>query len=492
MSDLRRRTFSGLRWTFLNAFGEKVLSFGTTMILARILDPVHFGLYALAFIAIDSFGIFKNLGMDAAIVQRKDRVEEAADTALIVLPLVGLLLFGLLYWSAPTIAVWMGNPEVGAPIQGLGVVLILMSLGNVPGALMQKWMRFHVRTIGNLCGMVAYAVIAVVLSLKGFGVWSLVWAYLTRWVISIPIQWVLLGWKPKWRFNPQLFKEMFRFSKYVLGAWTIGFLAANVDRVVIGRWMGATQLGYYTLCLGLANLVTSQLSVRLYQVAFPAFSEVQDNPERLKGGFLKLLKYLLICAAPLSLMFICIPRDLLFVFYGERWVVAAPVLQVLAVAGLLQAVRVGVDPILMGCGRSRAVFALNILQFVLLAVTAYFLAQSQQLALAACAVVISSATACGLGMTLVARQIRLSWREIGSTLSAGTISLGLLLLTVLVMQSLRIYLFESPEMSLFWLLIIAGSGALVYGGAIIRFDRAMAQELGEILKWRQPRAAGGT
>src|SRR3989338_740642 len=78
---LEARTVSGLRWTVINAIGEKILSFGTTMVIARILDPEHFGLYALAFVVLDSFSVFKNLGLDAAIIQRKDRVEDAATTA---------------------------------------------------------------------------------------------------------------------------------------------------------------------------------------------------------------------------------------------------------------------------------------------------------------------------------------------------------------------------------------------------------------------------
>ena len=89
---------------------------------------------------------------------------------------------------------------------------------------------------------------------------------------------------------------MLHFSKYVMGAWLVGFLAANVDKIVIGRWQGTTALGYYTLCLGLANLVTTQLSARIYLVAFPAFAEAQHNLGLMRRGFIKLMKYLVLFA----------------------------------------------------------------------------------------------------------------------------------------------------------------------------------------------------
>jgi O-antigen/teichoic acid export membrane protein len=409
---LGARARAGLQWTIINSVGEKALSFGTTMVLARLLDPEHFGLYALAFVVIDMFQIFKNLGLDAALVQRTDQVDEAADTVFLVLPLIGLALFGLLFVTAPWLAQALGNPEVARPLQALGFVLVLMSLGNVPAALIQRGMRFDLRTWSNLSGMIAYAVLAIVLARHGWGVWSLVVAYLTRWLVTMPLQWLLLGWRPRGRFHPALLREMLHFSKYVLGAWLVGLMMMNIDKIAIARWLGATQLGYYTLCLGLANIIMTQLSMHVYQVAFPAFAQAQHDVAMQRRGVVKLMKYLLLVGLPVMIVLLIAAEDVLRVAYGPRWVGAAPLLRVLALGGLLQTLRLGLEPILLGSGRAHTVFHLNLLQLGLLAIGAVAMAKAQQPLGVAWAVVVAAAIPLFLNARLVCRQLGLGWPEI--------------------------------------------------------------------------------
>lgn len=474
---LQTKAISGLRWMSFNIIGERILSFGTTMVLARILDPAHFGLYALAFVVIDSLGIFKNLGLDAAIVQRKDRVEEAADTALFILPLIGLSLCGLLAVAAPFVAQAMRRPELTHIVQALGLALVLMSLGNVPAALIQRRMKFEIRTIGNLTGMAVYAAVAIVLALRGFGVWSLVIAYLSRWALSVPIQWMLLGWRPRWQFDRELLHEMLHFSKYIVGAWIVGFLAMNTDKIAIGRWLGATQLGYYTLCLGLANVMTTQLGERLYQVAFPAFAEAQGSPDLLRRGFLKLLKYLLMCALPFSLLLFLMPRDLLRIFYGERWVEAAPVLRVLALAGALQVLRSGIEPMLLGCGRSRAVFKLNSLQLVILLLGSYPAAKAMGLIGVSWVVVAGAAIPGLLSLSIMMRQAHVRPKDLLEMLRPVFVSVGIMAAVIVLGKISREQFFSQQPHSLRWLIVLIPMSVFAYGTAIIRWDRQLMDEL---------------
>ncbi len=488
-ASLYARTATGMRWMLINTVGERVLSFGTTMVLARILDPQHFGLYALAFIAIDSLGIFKNLGLDAAIIQRKDRVEEAADTVFMVLPLLGLTLCGLLYLAAPTVAVWLGNPEVGRPIQALGLVLILMSIGNVPASLVQKSMRFDIRAAANLTGMAAYAGLAITLALRGWGVWSLVIAYLTRWAVTIPIQWALSGWRPRWRFSAALLKEMLHFSKYVVGAWVIGLLATTTDKIVIGKWLGATQLGYYTLCLGLANFIVAQLSLQVYQVTFPAFAEAQDAPDVLRRGFLKLTKYLLLVSLPVAVLLVLEPRELLMVFYGERWQVAAPVLQVLAIGGALQGLRAGLEPVLMGCGRSRLVFSLNICQLVLLAAGGAVMARAGSMAGVAWVVVAAATVPSLVALRTIMQRTQVSPTELVRSLRPVAVSVLMMVAVISLADLGRSGLGHLAAIPIVWLAAVVPLSSLVYLLGIVWLDRPGIAEFAKLLHLRKPSMA---
>ncbi len=476
------RAVSGLRWTLINTAGERILSFGTTMVLARMLDPEHFGLYALAFVVIDTFQILKNLGLDAAIIQRRDRVEEAADTAFLVLPFIGLALFGLLFVLAPLAAHALGNPEVGRPLQALGAVLILRSIGNVPAALIQKQMRFDIRTIANLTGMVIYMAIAVTLARRGWGVWSLVVGYLVRWLVTVILQWVMLGWVPRWRFDKALLKEMVHFSKYVVATWLVSLFMMNVDKISVGRWMGAAQLGYYTLCLGLANIMVTQLSGQIYQVAFPAFSQAYGSPELMRRGLIKVMKYLSLCAMPFGLLLSMAPSDILHVAYGPQWVVAAPLLQVLAFGGVLQTLRLGLEPVQLGGGYSKTVFMLNVLQLILLTVGAVIMARQRSPLGVAWAVVVAAFIPLVINLQIVLGQVGLKAFDFFAHLKPVVLSSLMMAGVMFFIVHFRAQLGIWAQSPLIWIISLGITSLTVYGAGLMLWDRAIARELFHLIR----------
>lgn len=484
---IRRQTLDGVRWTMINAIGEKVLSFGTTMVLARILDPSHFGLFALAFIAIDSLGILKNLGLDTAIVQRTDRVEEAANTAFFIQPILGAVFYIGLALLAPCVGKLLGHPEVEAPLRALGLIFVVMSFGNVPAALIQKSMRFGIRTVANLTGMVVYAVSAVILAKQGHGVYSLIIAYLIRWVICIAIQWIVLRWTPSRQFDWALFKEMLHFSKYVVGAWTIGFLGLNMDRFVIGRWLGITQLGYYTLCMGLANMVTSQVSTRAYQVVFPTFSNIQESQVLMRAGFIKLVKYLFLCSIPVAILLMMSPSDFLHAFYGPRWVQAAPILQILAIFGVLETMRIGIDPALLGAGRVKLVFALNTLHLIIMGAGGAWMAMHGSIKGVAWWVALSSGIPGTIALAAMMRYLRISFAELCRALVPSLGSAIFLAGVVGLAHYLRIPLLGSRAPSGIWLISMLAAGIVAYVVSVLMLDRPIARDVFNLAGMQPPK-----
>ena len=473
---LRSQTISGLRWTVVNAIGEKILSFGTTVVLARILDPRDFGLYALTFVAIDSLGAFKNLGLDAAIVQRQDRIDEAADTAFIVQPIIAGVTYLLLALASPWIAHALNHPELARPIQMLGLILLVMSFGNVPAALIQKRMLFRMRTVSNLIGMMVYSVLAVVLALRGAGVFSLISAYLARWIVCTTIQWFSLGWTPSWRFDWGLFKEMIRFSKYIVGTWTLAFLSMNIDRMVIGRWLGITQLGYYTLCMGLANLVAIQISARAYQVVFPAFSQVQRTPELIKSGFLKLIQYLLLAAIPMALLLYYLADDLLRAFYGPKWLVAAPILRVLAIFGIAETIRLGTDSALLGAGKQRLVFKLSLVHLAVQMTGGVWMAYRGSTTGVAAMVTLASGLPALVMLWSMSWTLHLRaadwWRALRTTALSSVAMIAALTLG----HATRAIIMGSNKPSGLWLASVVLGSLTAYAATLLWSDRTVARD----------------
>ena len=145
--SLKHKVFHGAIWLSGAAFARKIISFATTIVLARILEPTVFGLYALAFVVIDGFGLFKSMGIDSALIQRKDKVDVAAHTAFFIIPSFGIVIYLVLLLCSPVIAYFMESQELAAVICALGLVFVISSFQRVPLVLLERNMKFNIMAL---------------------------------------------------------------------------------------------------------------------------------------------------------------------------------------------------------------------------------------------------------------------------------------------------------------------------------------------------------
>ena len=202
--NIKNATLSGIKWIFVASISQRLLGIATTVFLARLLEPADFGLFALAFVLIDGFGLFKSLGVDTALIRQKERVEEAADTAFCLIPLIGLSLSAILFFAAPLGAMVLKNMALTPVVRSLSAIFVFSCLAQVPAVLLQKEMHFWKRSVSEIAAAVTYSATAVILAFSGFGVWSLVYAYLLKTMMNMGMVWVFSGWRPHFRFRKDL------------------------------------------------------------------------------------------------------------------------------------------------------------------------------------------------------------------------------------------------------------------------------------------------
>src|SRR3989338_530231 len=142
MITLKQKTVSGFKWLLVNNILQKVISVGTFAILARILEPSTFGLFAMAFIAIDGISLFKTFGLDVGIIQKKNIPEKANHTAFFIILGLSILLAFICFGLAPFVGTFFNNHELGSIIRALGVVFVMSGFGRVPSAVLTKQLRF--------------------------------------------------------------------------------------------------------------------------------------------------------------------------------------------------------------------------------------------------------------------------------------------------------------------------------------------------------------
>jgi len=363
--SLTQQTANGVKWAVGASFFQKSLSFGTMIILARILNPSIFGLFALAFVAIDGLGLFKSMGFDSALIQRKDNIEKAANTAFFIIPALGILLFIILAVSAPYIGNFLNSQEAIPVMRALGLIFVFSCFSMVPKALLQKEMRFAKLALFETISAVIYSLVSISLALSGFGVWSLVIGYLAKTMMVMVLVWYFSKWKPRWQFDKKIAKQMFHFGRFVFLSSLVYFLRMNLDNVLVGKFLGVAMLGVYALSFSISNMLIDHISGKMERVIYPAYSKKQNDTIDLKNAFLEVLKVVSFIALPFTFFLYLLRTELIYTIYGSKWLEVIPIIQILIWSGLFRMLATSAGALFMAKGKPQYGFWLMSLQVLI-------------------------------------------------------------------------------------------------------------------------------
>jgi len=359
MNSLKQKTVSGVKWQVVSKILQKVISVGTFVVLARILDPSDFGLFAMAFVMINGLFVFEGLGLDAGVVQKKDLSDAMKHTAFFMMLALGLLVFALCYVLAPYAASFFNSKALTPMVQVLGVIFVLSSLARVPKALLTKDMKFNRIASTQLLASIVNAIAAVTFALYLKNAWCLVWAYLIKQVLIACFFWYFSGYRPRIEFNFQLAKELLHFGKFLSGLSLLWYLAINLNNIVVGRILGTTLLGFFALASNIGNFINTHFVYLLSGVLFPAYASIQDDPQALKRVFLKTTKFVSIFSMPFSIALILLAEELVMILYGSKWMPIVPLIQLFGFMQLVVPLVACSGPVFIGCGRPKIGFVLS-------------------------------------------------------------------------------------------------------------------------------------
>ena len=349
--SLRRKAVKGVWWSLIKNFGVKSSSFIVLLFLVRLLDPEDFGLVALAGMSVRFVQIFVGNGLSQAIVQRKNLEPEHLDTAFWVNIGIGVVLTVVMILSAGQIAEILKQPALAPIISVISLSIIFGALSQVQTSILKRTLAFRALAIRSLAAEPIGGVVAVAMALNGFGVWSLVARELTTSVVSLLILWRFSDWRPGLKVSWQHFKDLFSFGISMLGTSLVAFISKQADVAVIGYFLGPAALGYYNVAYRLFRMLNQSIGKTINNVAWPVFSRLQDNTDRLRNAFYESSQVLCLMAWPVFLGLFMLAPDIVPVIFGEKWNPSIPVVQVLAFVGLLQTIMKLNGSVIVGVGK---------------------------------------------------------------------------------------------------------------------------------------------
>jgi O-antigen/teichoic acid export membrane protein len=365
--SLAKKTAHAMLWVTLISIFTKTLGFATQIVLARLLAPADFGLLAIGLLAINTMGIFRDLGFGATLIYKKDDSDHtAANTAFILLPLVASTLFLIAYFSASYIAIFFDNTAVEPIVQILALTFVISSFGTVPSMLLEKELEFKKKVLPETVPIIGYACVTIWLAINGYGVWSLVYGQIVSALLTAGLIWLVSDWRPTFKFDRKIARDLFGYGKHIMGASIVLFLITNIDDAIVGRVLGIEALGFYTLAYTISNLPATQITHLVGRVMFPLYSKLQDNRNALGNAYLKTLKYVSMLSIPAAFGIFVIAPDFVSVLLGEKWMPAVPALQVLCLYGLFRSIAATTGSVFQAIGKPEILFKTGLLQLVLM------------------------------------------------------------------------------------------------------------------------------
>lgn len=370
-AHLSRRVAHGGVWAFLINVLNRGLQLLRTVVLARLLAPEDFGLFGITVLALSALERLTETGFDAALIQKQDDDQVDLDTAWAVQIMRGVLLGALLLVGAPFVASFFEEPGAAALVRVLAAVSILTGLRNIGVIRFRKDIEFHKEFIFKLTSTLPDLIASVVAALILRSAWALVIGLVAGRLVQTVASYFLHSYRPSLRFDLSAATDLFNFGKYITAQSVVLFLLTEGDDALVGKVLGTTALGFYQIAYQLSNAAATQITHVISGVTFPAYSKLQEAPDKMNRGLLRTLTLTSFLALPIAGALGVLAHDVTAVFLGEKWLPMVAAMQVMCLFGAMRALAATFGPIYRAVARVDIPLKVNLTQLVLLAMIVY-------------------------------------------------------------------------------------------------------------------------
>ena len=363
MSDsLKTKILSGVFWQGLCNIGSKGLNFVFSIILARLLAPEDFGIVAILMIFIAIAEVFVDSGFSMALIQKKDADNIDCSSVFYINILVAVALYSVFFAAAPWIAEFYRNQELTSCFRWLALGTVIRSFSLVQGALLSKRMLFHLNFRIAFCALLISGIQGITMAYCGFGVWALIAQQLTNALITAILLWLLVKWRPRMVFVWDRVKRLFQFGSKLLATTLLDTLFNNLFGMIVGRLFNLSTLAYYNRGRHIPEVGMSIINSTIGSVIFPAFSEVQDDRERMRLMAQKCLRVTMFFVVPAMGLLAVLARPLVIVLLTEKWLPSVIFLQLSCLIFVVWPLHTLNLQVIMASGRSDIMLILEFIK----------------------------------------------------------------------------------------------------------------------------------
>ncbi len=329
---LQKELASGLKWSVLEKLLSQVVASIVSILLARILDPEHYGVVAIVTIFTTLCNTIVTSGLSTALVTKKDSDELDFDSAGVANFVMSAILYVVLFFTAPFIAVMYEAPELTALIRVMGLMLPFSAVSSVQHSYMQKTFRFKTYFWGTFVSTIASGAAGLILALNGAGVWALAVLHTSKIVVDAVVLLFICAWKPKLRFSFERVRQMLPFGIKVLITSVIMNIESDIRGLIIGKKFSKTDLAYYNNGMTYPKLVYMVFGNAITKVMLPAFSKIQDDLQEIRRLISRSFQLGAYFITPVMMGLIAVAPTFVLAVFTEKWIQSVPYIQIFSLA----------------------------------------------------------------------------------------------------------------------------------------------------------------
>ena len=364
-SSLKNKAVKGVAWSFVDNIANSGITFLVGLVLARLLSPAEYGIMAMIAIFIAVSNSIIDSGFSNALIRKIEIKRIDYNTVFYFNLFVSIILYILLYAISPAISDFFKEPVLVEVTRVIGWVLIINALAIIPRTIFIRNVEFKVQTKVSLISSIFSGIVGIGMAFYGMGVWSLVGQQLSRQLLNTLFLWIFCHWRPVWEFSMRSFKEMFGFGSKLLLSGLLNTIYKDIYYIIIGRFYSSAQLGQYTRAQQFNIIFSSNLTSVVQRVSYPVLSSMQDEPERLKQAYRKVIRVTMLVTFACMLGLAAVAKPLIVILIGEKWLMAVSFLQIICFAGMLYPLHAINLNILQVKGRSDLFLKLEILKKII-------------------------------------------------------------------------------------------------------------------------------
>lgn len=369
--SLSHRVTKGGIWVVTLKITEISFGFIRLIILARLLAPNDFGLMGIAFLMLSILLTFSETGLQTTLIQKKNDISAYLDTAWTISVIRGIVLFIIIFFVAPYVAIFFNSTDASPIIRVIGFSILIGGFVNIGVIYFQKELKFNRHFIYGLCAILTDFIVVISAALIFKNVWALVIGQLASSSAALVASYLLHPYRPRIRFELEKIKELFGFGKWVIAYSILYFLITEGDNFFVGKVLGVAALGFYQMAYRISNISATEITHVISKVMLPAYSKIQDDLLRLRESYLRVLQFIAFLSFPIAGLIFILGPDFTKIFLGDKWMPMVPAMQVLALGGLMSSIGKTTGTLFISIGKPKIVTKLHFFTLTLLTIFIY-------------------------------------------------------------------------------------------------------------------------